>query len=235
MTSRQRKAARARVAHAAAKRRLAAKIATFAGAGVVALGALYWFNGPSSAQTRSPSDPLAGQYAFQVGKPGPGAAAPAIRLPSTTGGMFDLASVRGQRALLYFEEGIMCQPCWDQLRDIESSIDRFRALGIESVVTITTDPIDALKQKAAMEGLSMPVLSDPDLSVSKAYDTNSYGMMGRSRNGHTFIVLDKDGRILWRADYGGAPKYTMYVPVRNLIADLRRGLPPGAAQVGVTQ
>lgn len=118
----------------------------------------------------------------------------------------------------------MCQPCWDQLKDIESNIERFRALGIEAVVSITTDPIDALKQKAAIERLSTPVLSDPDLRVSKAYDTNSYGMMGRSRNGHTFIALDRDGRILWRADYGGAPKYHMYVPVKNLIADLRQGL-----------
>lgn len=226
MTSRQRKAARARAAEASTKRRLAAKIAAFAGAGVLALGALYWFNGQSSAQTQSAArDPSAGQYAFQVGKPGPGAAAPAIRLPSTAGGTFDLASLRGQRVLLYFQEGIMCQPCWDQLKDIESNIEPFRALGIEAIVSITTDPIDALKQKAAIERLSTPVLSDPDLRVSKAYDTNSYGMMGRSRNGHTFIALDRDGRILWRADYGGAPKYHMYVPVKNLVADLRQGLP----------
>lgn len=225
MTSRQRKAARAHAAEAATRWRLAAKIAAFAGAGVLALGALYWFNGQSSAQSQSAArDPSAGQYAFQVGKPGPGATAPAIRLPSTTGGTFDLASLRGQRVLVYFQEGIMCQPCWDQLKDIESNIERFRALGIEAVVSITTDPIDALKQKAAIERLSTPVLSDPDLRVSKAYDTNSYGMMGRSRNGHTFIALDRDGRILWRADYGGAPKYHMYVPVRNLIADLREGL-----------
>ena len=231
MTSRQRKAARAHNAEAAAKRRRVTKIAAFAGAGVLALGALYWLDGQSSAQSPSAArDPSAGRYAFLVGKPGPGAAAPAIRLPSTTGGTFDLASLRGQRVLLYFQEGIMCQPCWDQLKDIESNIGRFRALGIDAVVSITTDPIDALKQKAVIERLSTPVLSDPDLRVSRAYDTNSYGMMGRSRNGHSFIVLDRDGKILWRADYGGAPKYHMYVPVANLIADLRQGLPaPGPA------
>lgn len=225
MTSRQRKGARARAAEAASKRRLAAKIAAFTGAGVLALGALYWFNARSSAQSQSAArDPLAGKYAFRVGKPGPGATAPAIRLPSTAGGTFDLASLRGQRVLLYFQEGIMCQPCWDQLKDIESNIERFRGLQIEAVVSITSDPIAALKQKIAIERLSTPVLSDPDLRVSKAYDANSYGMMGRSRNGHSFIVLDRDGTILWRADYGGAPKYHMFVPVRNLIADLREGL-----------
>ena len=142
--------------------------------------------------------------------------------------MLDLASLRGKRVLLYFQEGIMCQPCWDQLKDIEANSERFRALGIGAVVAITTDPLDALKQKAALERLSTPVLSDPDLSVSRAYDANSYGMMGRSRDGHTFILVDRDGRILWRADYGGAPKYHMYVPVPNLIADIRQGI--GAAR-----
>ena len=225
MTSRQRRAARASAAAAATRRRLAARIAVFAGASVLALAAIYLFNDQSSAQSQSAArDPSAGQYAFQVGKPGPGAKAPPIRLASTGGGTLDLASLRGQRVLLYFQEGIMCQPCWDQLKHIESNLQRFRALGVNTVVSITTDPIGDLKQKAAYERIATPVLSDPFLSVSRAYDTNSYGMMGRSRNGHSFILLGEDGRILWRADYGGAPKYTMYVPVTNLLADLRQGL-----------
>ncbi len=49
-------------------------------------------------------------------------------------------------------------------------------------------------------------------------------MMGESRDGHSFVVVGPDGRIRHRADYGGAPDYTMYVPLRNLVADLRRGL-----------
>jgi peroxiredoxin Q/BCP len=49
-------------------------------------------------------------------------------------------------------------------------------------------------------------------------------MMGRMHSGHTFIVVDEDGIIRWRADYGGAPDYTMYLPVRNLLADLQVGL-----------
>jgi hypothetical protein len=48
-------------------------------------------------------------------------------------------------------------------------------------------------------------------------------MMGSSRDGHSFVLIGPDGRIRWRADYGGAPDYTMYVPVANLLADLRKG------------
>ncbi len=91
-------------------------------------------------------------------------------------------------------------------------------------MSITTDPIDVVRQKVADERLTTPLLSDRDLAVSQAYDTNSYGMMGNTRNGHTFVIVGPDGRIVWRADYGGAPKYTMYVPVASLVADMLQGM-----------
>jgi peroxiredoxin Q/BCP len=46
-------------------------------------------------------------------------------------------------------------------------------------------------------------------------------MMGASRDGHTFILVKPDGTIAWRADYGGTPKYTMFVPTTGVLADLR--------------
>jgi peroxiredoxin len=117
-----------------------------------------------------------------------------------------------------------CEPCWSQLKDIQAQRSDFQALGIDQIVSVTSDPLAALKQKVADEGLTIPVLSDADLSVSASYTANSYGMMGASKDGHTFIVVGPDGRIRWRADYGGAPKYTMYVPVPNLLADIRGGM-----------
>jgi len=188
---------------------------------IAALGVIYFVNnqGGSSAGTDQ-----AGKYAFQAGNPGRGEQAPIINLPSTTGGTFDLSALRGKTVLLYFQEGLTCQPCWDQLKDIQSNSNQFHSLGIDTIVSITTDPLDALKQKVADEGITLPVLFDQGLTVSQAYNANSYGMMGNSRDGHSFIVVGPDGRIRWRADYGGAPNYTMYVPVSNLIADIRAGL-----------
>jgi peroxiredoxin len=196
---------------------LPAKAATVVLAALVGLGAIYWFNMPGRGNS-------AGKYKFQVGNPGPGQTAPPIRLASDIGGTFDLASVRGRTVLLYFQEGLTCQPCWDQLKDIEKSGDDLRALGIDLIVSITTDPVELLRQKAIEERLHTPILSDPDLAVSKSYQANSYGMMGTSRDGHTFVVIGPDGQIKWRADYGGAPDYTMYLPVPDLLADIRRGL-----------
>jgi peroxiredoxin len=166
----------------------------------------------------------AGQYAFQIGQPGPGMRAPAIDLPQTGGGTFNLSSQRGKTVLLYFQEGLTCQPCWDQLKELQAQEGQLKAAGIDEMVSITTDPLDQLKQKVGDEGISVPLLSDSSRTVSTAYAGNKYGMMGESRDGHTFIVVGPDGRIRWRADYGGAPDYTMYVPVPDLLADLRKGL-----------
>jgi peroxiredoxin len=201
--------------------RTGVKAGMIIGVAVIVLGLIYFLNNVNGSSANSSQT---NQYPFQVGSPGPGEQAPAIELQSTNGSTFDLASLRGKTVLLFFQEGLSCQPCWDQIKDMESNMKQFQALGIDRVVSITTDPLDALKQKVADEGISTPILSDESFSVSQAYHANQYGMMDGSRDGHTFIVVGPDGRIRWRADYGGAPNYTMYVPVPSLIADMREGL-----------
>ncbi|WP_279580530.1 peroxiredoxin family protein [Fodinicola feengrottensis] len=167
-------------------------------------------------------DPVA-QFPYTVGKPGVGSLAPAFSLASTTGATQTLAALRGKTVLLYFQEGLSCQPCFDQLTDLERNITQVHAAGIDQVVSITTDPVDLLTQKTRDMHLTTPVLSDSNLTASQAYQANQYGMMGASRYGHSFVLISPDGTIRWRADYGGAPKYTMFVPTANLLADLRAG------------
>lgn len=169
-----------------------------------------------------------GDYPYAVGSPGPGSPAPSLTLASTSGGTFDLASYKGKaQVLLYFQEGLTCQPCWDQMRAIQKDLPKFRALGIGPIVSITTDPLGDIQQKVSDEGITIPVLSDVGAKFSSAgaWGTNEYQMqMMGDRNGHTFVLVGKDGRIRWRADYGGAPKYTMFVPDDRLLADLRKGM-----------
>ena len=201
--------------------RTGVKAAVFIGVAMIALGAIYvlnTLNGPSASKNQADT------YTFAVGNPGPGEQAPPITLQSTDGSIFDLSAQRGKTVLLFFQEGLACQPCWDQIKDIESNMKQFQSLGINTIVSITSDPLDALKQKVADEGLSTPILYDPNLAVSRTYDANKYGMMGESSDGHTFIVVGPDGSIRWRADFGGAPNYTMYVPISTLIADMKEGL-----------
>lgn len=197
------------------------KVAIGIGVAIVLLGMIYFLNAGNASPSNANSP---GSYPFAVGNPGRGELAPPIRLPSTDGSAFDLASLRGKTVLLFFQEGLACQPCWDQIKDMESNISRFKALGIDTMVSITTDPLDAIKQKVADEGITTPVLSDPTFAVSRTYNANQYGMMNGTSDGHSFIIVGPDGRIRWRADYGGPPDYTMYVPISTLIADMKEGL-----------
>jgi peroxiredoxin len=183
---------------------------------------------PNMAMDMGPARPAthgSSQYPYAVGDPGVGAVAPEIKLKSTVGGSFDLASYTGnQPVLLYFQEGLTCQPCWDQIVAIQKQMPAFHALGIDTIVSITNGNYDQLKQKSDDEQLSIPVLADEKGSVSLRYQALRYGMMMGMNPGHTFILVGKDGIIKWRADYGGPPKYTMFLPPDVLLNDLKQGL-----------
>lgn len=206
-------AARGSEARRRKRRRLLVQIGVV---GVLALGGLFLLarNSGTDASSGPP---------FQVGSPGPGEVAPTFTLPSTAGGTFDLAAQQGKTVLLFFHEGLGCQPCWDQMRDVENAWAQFRELGIDEFVAIAGNPLDQLRQKTSDEDLDTAVLADPQLTLGDAYEANRYGMMGTSTYGHSFIVVGPDGNIRWRADYGGAPEYTMYVSPSALLDDLRAG------------
>lgn len=156
--------------------------------------------------------------------------APAFTLPSTIGRNISLSDYSDRKnVLLYFQEGIMCAPCWKQMEDIQKEYDKFESLDIE-VITITVDPLNALIKESATRGITLPVLEDEDLSVSKVYDVLDYSMHPGSRPGHSFILIGKDGNIVWKKDYypagtniGGmnmGPDGRMYVPVGELLEEI---------------
>lgn len=189
--------------------------------GMLALGVIFYISHGGASGVKAGR---AGQYPFEVANPAKGALAPDFTLPATTGGSVRLSDYRGKSVLLYFQEGIGCEGCWTQLKDIQDASGAVQRLDISAVLTITTNPLDALKQKVADEGITEPVLADESMSVSRAYNAMAYGMMAGSADGHTFILVGPDGRIRWRADYGGPPNYTMFVPVDNLLADIKAGV-----------
>ncbi|MFE2320341.1 peroxiredoxin family protein [Streptomyces sp. NPDC059441] len=188
---------------------------------MVALVVLYAVFSTSPAKNTSSSG-----TSYDVGSPGIGKTAPAFTLAASTGKQVSLSDYRGKNVLLYFQEGLTCQPCWDQMTSLEKYAAKVKTAGIDDIVSITTDPADLITRKTKDMGLTTPVLSDPGLKVSQQYGANQYGMMGTSRDGHSFLLVGPDGTIRWRADYGGAPDYTMYVPVDKLLADLKAGVKP---------
>lgn len=176
------------------------------------------------ASANTPKTAAAGtttQSTYDVGTPGIGQVAPGFTLADNSGGQVSLADYSGKNVLLFFQEGLACEPCWTQISSLETDAAKLQAAGIDAVVSITTDPAQQIARKTTDMGLKTPVLSDPDLVTSKKYQANEFGMMGTSTDGHSFILVGTDGTIKWRADYGGAPKYTMFVPVDQLLLDLK--------------
>ncbi|WIX79231.1 peroxiredoxin family protein [Amycolatopsis carbonis] len=200
-------------------------IAVSAVAVLAVVGLFLVYQGSHGQQTGTATGSGSG-FRHTAGQPGAGTAAPAFTLTSSAGRQVSLADFRGKSVLLYFQEGLSCQPCWDQIKDLEQNQAAVHSAGIDAVVSITTDPANLIAQKMADEKLTTPVLSDPTLAVSHAYQANSYGMMGDMRDGHSFLLVGPDGTIRWRADYGGSPDYTMFLPTQKMLTDLARERQP---------
>lgn len=197
---------------ATSRKRVVAAVAATA-----AIAALFGIYRSAAPPQDGPAE--AGKISYVTAEPVRGPA-PEMELPSADGSTFDLADLRGESVLLYFQEGLMCQACWTQLRDLETAESDLQAAGIDTLVNVTTDPVDLLARKVRDDGFTTTTVSDPSGEVSREFGALGIGMMGPSMNGHSFVLVGPDGDIQWRADYGGAPDYTMYVPVPQLLADL---------------
>lgn len=213
--------AKAEAAAFAVRRRQLLTRAAMLGIALLLVGGLFVIY--RSTTTGSAASGSKGKYVFQVGRPGPGDRAPNFSLPSTRGGTVGPSDFAGKIVLTYWHEGLGCQPCWDQIRSLEANRSALKAAGIDEFISITSGPVDALEQKMSDDQLASVTLADSDLAVSKRYQMNQFGMMGESRDGHSFLLIGPDGKILWRADYGGAPNYTMFVPLDRLLAQMKTG------------
>ena len=128
--------------------------------------------------------------------------APDFSLKATDGRTVSLSQYKGKNVLLYFQEGVMCQPCWKQIGTMQQNIGRFRQLDTE-IVTISVDSSSTWEPILKAEGVTtIPVLVDSDRKVSKAYGVlNLPSQMHADRPGHTFVLVDKNSKIAWIADY----------------------------------
>ena len=127
-------------------------------------------------------------------------------------------SLRGKKTLLFFSEGVMCQACFEQIRDIESVGVELERRGIR-LVSITPDSEEVLREAVSQYGISTPMVSDEDRDMSAAFDALGRGMHADTP-GHAFVLLDDTGEVVWQRDYWLDPDRTMYVEPATLLADL---------------
>ena len=94
-------------------------------------------------------------------------------------------------------------------------------------VAILSIAFDSQDEQAASKleyGISAPMLVDIDQSVSENYGVLEWAV-GTGEPGHTFILVDADGKLAWIQDYG-APENggLMYVPVNELTREISEHL-----------
>ena len=127
----------------------------------------------------------------------PGDPAPDFTLPDADGNQVSLAGLRGQRVIIYFYPAAMTPGCTKQACDFRDSKADLTQAGY-TVLGISPDSPAKLARFRDKEGLTFPLLSDPDREVLQAY--GAYGektMYGRTTVGviRSTFVIDAEGKI----------------------------------------
>ena len=134
---------------------------------------------------------------------------------AVSGAEVSTPSLRGKNVLLFFSEGVMCQACFQQIQALQQNTAELQARGL-TLVSITADSPSTLREAAQAYGVVTPLVSDEDRDMSNAYGVvGAPGAMHSDNLGHTFVLVDKSGRIRWRQDYS-----EMYVPPEELFDDI---------------
>ncbi len=167
---------------------------------------------------------IIGVVAMRVPESGPkavqaGSVAPDFSLADTTGGTFALSDYKDKsNVLLFFNEGLACSPCLQQMQELDQLNQQLTGMSI-TVASITTDSMGQLSNWAQLSGpRDSKVLSDQSLTVSRAYDMLGNSMHPGMVPGHTFMLINKSGMVVWRHDYYPP---SMYVQNDQLLSDIK--------------
>nr|WP_307789167.1 thioredoxin-dependent thiol peroxidase [Glycomyces salinus] len=127
----------------------------------------------------------------------PGDAAPDFTLASDNGDPVTLSSLQGRKVILYAYPRAMTPGCTKEACDFRDSLASLQAAGY-AVLGISPDEPEALAKFVDRDGLTFPLLSDPEHKVLE-----EYGAWGEKKNyGRTVLgvirstfVIDEEGKI----------------------------------------
>jgi thioredoxin-dependent peroxiredoxin len=147
----------------------------------------------------------------------PGDPAPDFTLPDADGNPVQLSSFRGQRVIVYFYPAAMTPGCTTQACDFRDNLAELNGAGI-TVLGISPDQPAKLAKFRDKEGLTFPLLSDPDHAVLEAY-----GAFGEKKlYGKTVVGVIRSTFVV---DAGGKIETAMYgVKATGHVARLRTQL-----------
>jgi peroxiredoxin len=109
-------------------------------------------------------------------------------------------------------------PCMEQVVDLQNDRD-FRSMDVQ-LLSISPDSPDAWRQEAETLHISLPLLSDAGNRVASEYGVMKWAMPS-NEPGHTFVLVDADGKVAWIRDYG-APEHggAMWVDPADLVSQI---------------
>jgi peroxiredoxin Q/BCP len=147
----------------------------------------------------------------------PGDRAPAFALTTDGGSTVALKDFKGQRVVVYFYPAAMTPGCTKQACDFRDSLDALAAEGI-AVVGISPDKPEKLAKFREHDGLTFPLLSDPEKKVLEAY-----GAFGEKKlYGKTVVGVIRSTFVI---DAKGKVELAQYnVKATGHVAKLRRDL-----------
>lgn len=128
----------------------------------------------------------------------PGSPAPDFTLVDQDGAEVSLQSLRGENVVLFFYPAAMTPGCTKEACDFRDSLAPLQAAGY-AVVGISRDEPAKLRAFRERDGLTYPLLSDPDHAVHEAYgawgEKMNYGKKVEGVIRSTFVV-DAEGTLV---------------------------------------
>ncbi|BBY76303.1 peroxiredoxin [Mycolicibacterium parafortuitum] len=123
--------------------------------------------------------------------------APAFSLPDADGNTVSLSDYKGRKVIVYFYPAASTPGCTKQACDFRDSLAELNEAGLD-VVGISPDKPAKLAKFRDAEGLTFPLLSDPDKKVLEAWgafgEKTMYGKTVQGVIRSTFLV-DENGKI----------------------------------------
>lgn len=143
--------------------------------------------------------------------------APAFSLPDADGKTVALSDFAGRKVIVYFYPAASTPGCTKQACDFRDNLAELNEAGLD-VVGISPDKPEKLAKFRDAEGLTFPLLSDPDKKVLTAWGAfGEKSMYGKTVQGvirSTFLVDEKG--VIEVAQYN--------VKATGHVAKLRRDL-----------
>jgi peroxiredoxin Q/BCP len=123
--------------------------------------------------------------------------APAFSLPDADGNTVKLSDFKGRKVIVYFYPAASTPGCTKQACDFRDSLAQLNDGGLD-VIGISPDKPAKLAKFRDAEGLTFPLLSDPDREVLTAWgafgEKTMYGKTVQGVIRSTFVV-DEKGKV----------------------------------------